>query len=412
MSTGHAYESLLKKYQIQGLPENGRMLWERYVSDRPAVNFKLLHPTFFQIQSDVLAFPTHCVHELLRVNDLIDADQDLKGIALFYRHLIFGTSNPWEINDSIQPIIPLAMKEAGHAFILVVLLSQLQLALHSAKSKGIPSSVLAATLKTIEQEVDQYYKQTGHWGIGHLEWISKFFSLSIFRLGRLLFTPEALPVHMKVYRNIETEAVIALSGSGTKVRRDGYIAKRIEPEATDILFKETKNGFICHRISPEGMISMERTYFAKNQWKMVLQSDDTMLAVHIPDGPGYTPNGFISSMREASTFFERFFPDLEWKGFWCWSWLFDPRLQQIMQGYGNIVKVQKHVYLCPVEPSDEDIFRDIFKNGVPTPSGGEGMTTLQRRMVSHLSRGGEFTGGGMFYLKEDLKEWERCPYRS
>lgn len=165
-------------------------------------------------------------------------------------------------------------------------------------------------------------------------WVMNFYTCSIFLLDRFYFIPYRFEDSFTMFRHRDTQEVLALRHPGEDFRSDGqrnginnvYDSQgRFTSE-----WQENAEFIIANRINPMGFVERETTPILKKDWDTVLQKGDTLLALHIPSGPGYTPDRLRNSMAMAIEFYDRYFPELPIRGFWSSSWLYDTRLSLVL----------------------------------------------------------------------------------
>ena len=84
------------------------------------------------------------------------------------------------------------------------------------------------------------------------------------------------------------------------------------------------------------------------------------MEVHIPEGAPLTPEDCEASVERAKEFFEKYYPQFEYKYFTCHSWLMDDTLKEILSENSNMIKFQNMFELYHKEKSD-DILKYVFK---------------------------------------------------
>ena len=92
-----------------------------------------------------------------------------------------------------------------------------------------------------------------------------------------------------------------------------------------------------------------------------IKKDDPTLEVHIPgDGASLDEEECRRSFEKAKIFFEKHFPEFEYKAFTCHSWLLDPEMKKYLKPDSNIIKFGE--MFTPVR-TDESyaILKFIFK---------------------------------------------------
>jgi hypothetical protein len=136
-----------------------------------------------------------------------------------------------------------------------------------------------------------------------------------------------------------------------------------------------------------------------------------LLAFHIPSGPGYTVESTYESFLEAVRFYRRVFPDIDFKGIWCYSWLFTPQLQLIMTPEESaMVKIQRHCYQVPAWRDSGAYTRFVFKTESLDPASLPRGSRLHRRLAAVIERGGHLTSGGMMVPLPLLDKWMTTDY--
>ena len=104
-----------------------------------------------------------------------------------------------------------------------------------------------------------------------------------------------------MFRHVNTQEVIALRHAGEEFRADGQ--RNGINDVYDLQgnftseWHENAEFVIANRINPMGFVERETTPILKKEWEPALQAGDTLLALHIPSGPGYTPDRLKNSME-------------------------------------------------------------------------------------------------------------------
>ncbi len=90
-----------------------------------------------------------------------------------------------------------------------------------------------------------------------------------------------------------------------------------------------------------GRLQFMITGCARDIPRIGVQKGETVLDVHIPRGTPLADGECSESFAAAKAFFARYFPQVEYKCFTCFSWLLDNTLEQFVRPDGNILKFQK-----------------------------------------------------------------------
>jgi hypothetical protein len=165
------------------------------------------------------------------------------------------------------------------------------------------------------------------------------------------------------------------------------------------------------KVLPEGRISAEKVTLDKRTWKKALCEGDYLLALHIPGGEGYTPERVKSSCEKALAFWDRYYPEYDYIGFWSESWLYDPGLREILDEDRNIIRVQKQFYCYPTEEGDRMIRLEVLGDEKADHRKLTPRNSLERGMFETWDRGERFHTTGMFLLREEVPRIGEDPYQ-
>ncbi|WP_176444744.1 acyltransferase domain-containing protein [Paenibacillus herberti] len=248
-------------------------------------------------------------------------------------------------------------------------------------------------------------------------WDMNFYTCSIFRLDRFLFIPHRFDDEFTAYRHVQTQQVIALQHGGLKFRSDGQRdgINEVFDHRSPFLsaWEETDDAITANRINPMGFTERTTTVINKRDWNPVLQSGDILLALHIPAGPGYTPERLKNSMAMAVDLFSKYFAEIPIKGFWSASWLYDAKLSLLLDNEkSNIVLVQRQFYNYPTFDGDGMLRYELFKNreGDPGDHAERFTTSLQKAAWTYMGNGSRFNTISMIVLKEEIEGIGNMPY--
>ena len=158
---------------------------------------------------------------------------------------------------------------------------------------------------------------------------------------------------------------------------------------------------------PEGRISPETVTLDRQAWQKALGEGDYLLALHIPGGEGYTPERMQNSMKLALDFFAKYYPELDMKGFWSSSWLYDKRLEMIIGKNRNITNVQDLMWRYSDGEDGEMLYIHLYRNLDTTLTDYPCTTTLQKGAREFLQKGNRFCTTGMMILKEEALSGEK-----
>ena len=283
------------------------------------------------------------------------------------------------------------------------------------RKRGIPEEYDADIPERMTRKQLKKYAETGDISFDDYPWDMNFYCCQIFFLDRFYFIPYRWGGSPEAWRNTETGEVTALWHAGVRIRRDGQIdgVNGIhDPEAFTTVFRETNDTVTGNRVLPEGLVSPEVVTLDKKTWRKALGDDDYLLALHIPGGEGYTPERVKSSCEKALAFYDRYYPEYHYIGFWSESWLYDPGLREIVKPDRNIVRVQRQFYCYPVEEGDRMIKLEVLGDENADYRKLTPRNSLERGMFEVWARGDRFHTTGMFLLREEVPQIGKNPYET
>ena len=283
------------------------------------------------------------------------------------------------------------------------------------RKRGIPEEYDADIPERMTRKQLKKFVETGDISFDDYPWDMNFYCCQIFFLDRFYFIPYRWGGSPEAWRNTETGEVTALWHAGVRIRRDGQIdgVNGIhDPEAFTTVFRETNDTVTGNRVLPEGLVSPEVVTLDKKTWRKALGDDDYLLALHIPGGEGYTPERVKSSCEKALAFYDRYYPEYHYIGFWSESWLYDPGLREIVKPDRNIVRVQKQFYCYPVEEGDRMIRLEVLGDENADYRKLTPRNSLERGMFDVWARGDRFHTTGMFLLREEVPQIGKNPYET
>ena len=281
------------------------------------------------------------------------------------------------------------------------------------RARGIPETYDADIPERMTRKQLKKYVETGDISFDDYPWDMNFYCCQIFFLDRFYFIPYCWGDTPTAWRNRKTGEVTALWRAGDRVRGDGQLDGTngvCDPEAYTTVYEETADAVRGNRVLPEGRISAETVTLDKRSWRKALGEGDYLLALHIPGGEGYTPERVKASCEQALAFWDRYYPEYAYKGFWSESWLYDPGLREILAPERNIVRVQKQFYCYPTEEGDRMIRLEVLGDEQADHRKLTPRSSLERGMFAVWDRGERFHTTGMFLLREEVPRIGEDPY--
>ena len=273
------------------------------------------------------------------------------------------------------------------------------------RERGIPEEYDRDIPERMTRKQLRKFTETGDISFDDYPWDMNFYCCAIFLMDRFYFIPFRWEGGPEAWRNSDSGRVIALWPGGVRVRWDGQldgVNGVKDPGAFTTVYESSDFAVRGNRVLPEGRISPETVTLDRREWVPALRDGDELLALHIPGGEGYTPERVRSSCEMALAFYDRYFPEHCWKGFWSESWLFDPGLRDLLPPDRNIIRVQRQFYCYPTPEGDEMIRLEVLGDAKATQQGRIPRNSLERGMFETWNRGERFHTTGMFLLREEV----------
>ncbi|WP_136608714.1 acyltransferase domain-containing protein [Paenibacillus dokdonensis] len=360
--------------------------------------------------------PEHTRQRLIRGIEAIETDDVLFHFTKFLVEVLCSARNRCD-ETHYTHMTPGCMNQDGDLYSFLLLLACVVPSMEMLQKRSVPEA---------------YYEQIPHQPLKHqleklvlngdskvddFPWVMNFYTCSIFLLDRFYFIPYRFGDPFTMFRHVNTHEVIALRHAGEEFRSDGQrsgINDVYDPQGCFTSeWLENGDSIIANRMNPMGFVERDKATILKKEWEPVLQDGDMLLALHIPAGPGYTPDRLKNSMSMAIEFYGKYFPELPIKGFWSASWLYDTRLSLLLDNEkSNIVRVQRQFYNYPTLEGDGMLRYELFGDRKADPLAGPGAytTSLQKAAAAYMQTGARFNTLSMIVLKEEIEQIGSMPY--
>lgn len=318
------------------------------------------------------------------------------------------------------PELQQPLGELSDVFYMLIAISVVPITQATHRRLGVPEEITRHSTGNFNGLMFAYRNRYPGklWGVNLsvLYWLRHYVSGALYTLGRMEYMVRPFQRPVQVYRNRDTDEVLALALDGLRYRPDGFLASEEavaagEPGFTS-RFVETPDAVTGCPISPAGFALPLEVTLPLKTWRKVLSQGDPLLDVHIPAGGNMTPENCRDTMARALEFFPRYFPERPFVGFGCGSWILNPQLADIYSPTSNMILWQRELYLHPIPTSDRSGLYFIFGRDDVDPATAPRDTSLRRALLDHLAAGGRLIGEGMFFLAEDFKHYGTQYYLS
>lgn len=351
---------------------------------------------------------------------LLDAVSFVRGNS-FLSQLVWHFSQMiYEINTDISPwTIPFPQLVDNQRNIndfigLIILMAGFDRVVKLHRSREIPIEITKDTFRDVKIWLNDFYKKKKRWGLVENQWLTHHFTGKLYRLGRLQFAMDRFSGKVKVFQNRKDKSVIALSEGEIEFRGDGLVNGTNDIYDSDGLwvseYEEDDTFYYGNPISPLGKAIKQKAKLPKAEWQLMLEKDQPVLDMHIPEEGRMDHHLCGQSMEKAKIFFPKYFPEWTYHAFTCTTWLFEPQFQKLLPHSSNIVKFQQEFYLYPILSNDVQTFDRVFWGKPKDFNKAPRDTSLRRAIVDHYLEGGHLSGAGGFILKDDV-DWGSKVYQ-
>ena len=390
--------------------------WEESVETLPSDRPLFLDPAEFKTGREWGDLDPDIEPLLEKIADRIASDPAFLILAWHCHRLLFEKR---EYTDFLSwPTFNRALEGEGGVFHLLMILGMVPRIREFHESRNIPEEITRLTCTDIRIARERYQAITGgklgteirllHWFRGHTLG-------DLHRIGRMQYVVRPFRGKLRAFRNRETGEMLAISLSGVNFDKKGYvqIAGYTDGEGgwTSEL-GESQNEITGCPISPFGIAVRKKVTLSFDAWECVLNPEDPVLEMHIPEGEAMTPQRCLESMQEALEFFPKYFPDRPFVSFACYSWIFNPQLEEMLGQESNLVKYMSELYLFPIPTGGKSGLYFVFYHDDVDPKTSPRNTRLRRAYLDHLEAGKPLRSGAMFMLPDDLKYYGSQHYRS
>ncbi|MBO4808405.1 MAG: hypothetical protein J5537_05130 [Lachnospiraceae bacterium] len=369
----------------------------------------------------------------------IEGDETVLNFSKFFVWDMCSMRNKYDI-DNYTELMPNCLGKYNEAYGFLVLLACVPVSKKEMDRRGIPEHYYEDIPHRMLRDQLKRYIETGKIDVLDMPWKMNFYTLTIFLLDRFLFIPYEHGEGFEMYRNKTTGKVIALNDAGNIYDSEGQVLKwkvseewdepevdeevkeekEYDPNSGHVLAtrpakdprtfvtvkNETEDEITGNYMNPIGYTEEKMITIKKSEYEKVLKRGDYLIALHIPGGEGYTPERMQNSMRLALEFFAKYYPELDMKGFWSSSWLYDKRLELIIGKNKNITNCQNLMFRYSDGENGHMLYIHLYRDMDNIVTEYPCETSLQKGARDFLLEGGRFCTTGMMILKEEALNGE------
>ena len=381
-------DALMAALSVSRFPPRWRGFFDEVMAEFDAAGCELTAPAYYdRLQAEYAPFEEH----LALFKEAAVAVGENEALSRFLSLLARAMRDRGEIRADIAALDMPQSPEGGHVLAYDMLpglatVSGIPDAFARMRARGIPEESILRSVRSIEKTVNGYRQRFGGACGFHLfYWHQLTLDGRLFFVGRLqIEVPAVFPSAAVVYRHSDGRT-LALA-DGIALHRSGYAlgAKCFEDAegAWTPTVTETEDAFCGHPYDERGYVEREAVELPKNEWTPVLKKGDTVISIHIPAGGKLTDELVSETMVEIREFLAAYFPDCEYRAFYCYSWMMDPQLDAMLGEDANITKFRRRFHPLTVKSAGRGVYNFIFHRmeaDVPTEELPEN-TSFQRKL--------------------------------
>ena len=399
----YEFEECVNYCGFDNLPEG---LDQYYMLYQPTEEKHLIDRRFLKDTLERFSVPAQQSKLLLSGVEEIEGDVTLFHFTKFIVWDMCSARNRCD-TDNYNSLTPSCLSHSKELYSFLLLLACVQPSMEMLRKRGVLEEYyLDIPYRPMKNQFAKLV-QNDDTKVSDFPWDMNFYTCSIFQMDRFLFIPYKFGDSFQMFRNRTTNQVIALRDGGEEFRRDGQVngINDVFDESGKFIsiWKEDDSFLTANLINPMGFVERDPITIKKSEWEIALKQGDTLLALHVPAGPGYNPERLKNSMELAVEFYTKYFPELSIQGFWSESWLYDSRLSLILDNdTSNIIKVQRQFYLYPIQEGDGMLRYEAFGDWKADPEKVELKSSLQKAAAAYMKTGARFNTMSMIVLKEDV----------
>ena len=211
---------------------------------------------------------------------------------------------------------------------LVVITNLLERTYDVYKKRNIPDDIIMETFRDVSHRVNLNYRRTGKIEVSKEEvyWFSAIIYGNIFKLGAMQF----------------------------EVRKMFYM-KSIQEGRQELIFPD--------------------------EIKMKLTEDTYIINCHLQEGGDLSGEATDNAFALAREFFKEYFPEIDFKAFVGYTWLFYPEMVEHLPDTSRIKEHAKRFTVVATCPCDVLALERLFPDGYT--NAGRPLTSLQRMAIKH-----------------------------
>lgn len=256
--------------------------------------------------------------------------------------------------------------------VLFPIIAHIQKAYARLLERGIDQQILQNTYRFLENSISGSINRCGRFSLlpMYLNWSFHYLQGTILRFERFnleLRKGSVMFQHILSFVNDQGQLRFLMKKPFVKGGLlFGSAGCKDENNVVTPQIIETEEYVEGHCVDPDTWrVEMHTTKLDKAVWKPFLQPEDTVINIHIPADVDLTPEGCLETYDHARKFYQKYFPERNFKAFACRSWLLSRELEQVLKPTSNILAFGRQFSGFPVTADATGVFTFAFNKAVP-----------------------------------------------
>ena len=263
------------------------------------------------------------------------------------------------------------------------------------KARNLPEHHIDYAMNVFDGMIKTYKaRNEGRAGAMSWAWYQLGVDARLFEVGSLQIEMQAkFPPRATVFESNDGKTV-ALA-KDVRFHKDGHVLGAAnytdEDGAWEPTIEENDKAYIGYAYDEYGKVKGEKITLNKDEWHVLINTGDPMISLHIPPSCRFSHEAIEESFALIKEFAKKYFPEFDYKGFICGSWLMDLNLVDLIGEEKNISKFCKRFDRLSIKSAARSVFSFVFLqsdvNNVDYAALPEN-TSLERALKKHYLDGG------------------------
>jgi len=357
---------LMKNVGCEAWPEKWEEYFEVALKSAEGEDFLYNKPEFYEQLEEKYQIIGEYLPVFKEAAEEVGKDKDLSLLlALLCEALKHRENIRKEIREYAHPKAPEGKSELGYNMLCgLAMYSMTDYTYKLLKDRNVPDDMIIKVLKKFAGGIDAYkIRNNGEWGYRNFGWNQIIVDGNIFPINRLNIEIRSnLNASACIFKNKKGDTVALADGE--KLHKSGHVSGarnyENEDEAWIAELFEADSYWEGYPYGEDGLVKSEKIKLNKNEWEIAMPKGAPIVSLHISPGAKLAPEIVDETLRETKEFLNKYFPDYEYKGFTCSSWICNPNLGKLIGEDTNIAKFSRRFKPLASKSNGKSVFSFVF----------------------------------------------------